>query len=53
MSLEGILILNRFDLRFDSKRDFAPPILLLGFLLCPWMGWVLIIHFAGINIIFR
>jgi len=22
---------------FDSKRDFAPPTVLLGLLLCPWM----------------
>ena len=22
---------------FDSKRDFAPPTILLGLLLCPWM----------------
>ena len=21
---------------FDSKRDFAPPTILLGLLLCPW-----------------
>ena len=38
---------------FDSKRDFAPPTILLGFLLCPWMGWVLIIPFAGINVTVR
>ena len=24
------------DLGFDSKRDFAPPTIWLGFLLCPW-----------------
>ena len=24
---------------FDSKNDFAPPTVLLGLLLCPWM-WV-------------
>ena len=22
---------------FDSKRDFTPPTILLGLLLCPWM----------------
>ena len=32
-SLEGI--------EFDSKHDFAPPTVLLGFLLCPWM-WSII-----------
>ena len=28
---------------FDSKCDFAPPTILLGFLLCPWM-WGILCH---------
>ena len=31
---------------FDSKCDFAPPTILLGLLLCPWM-WVF--YFGGIQ----
>ena len=27
-------------MEFDSKRDFSPPTILLGLLLCPWM-WVI------------
>ena len=35
---------------FDSKCDFAPPTILLGLLLCPWM-WVLFVclFFGGIQ----
>ena len=29
---------------FDPKHDFAPPIILLGLLLCPWM-WVIFFFF--------
>ena len=25
---------------FDSKCNFAPPTVLLGFLLCPWRWWI-------------
>ena len=35
---------------FDSKRDFAPPTILLGLLLCPWISgissWPLQCHTA-------
>ena len=31
---------------FDSKNDFAPPTILLGLLLCPWMSGV---FFGGIQ----
>ena len=31
---------------FDSKRDFIPPTILLGLLLCPWM---LLSFFGGIE----
>ena len=48
-----VLVCTRFHLnplsvsgRFDSKHDFAPPIILLGLLLCPWM-WGII--FCGIQ----
>ena len=48
-----VLVCTRFHLnplsvsgRFDSKHDFAPPIILLGLLLCPWM-WGMI--FCGIQ----
>ena len=33
---------------FDSKCDFSPPTILMGFLLCPWM-WGL--FFVGSNIL--
>ena len=37
---------------FDPKHDFAPPIILLGLLLCPWM-WVIFFFFflVGSNIL--
>ena len=35
------------SMRFDSKRDFAPPTILLGLLLHPWM-WV--IFLVGSNV---
>ena len=44
-SLWGLLVCTRFCLSplsilagmgFDSKRDFIPPTILLGLLLCPW-----------------
>ena len=38
---------------FDSQCDFAPPTIWLGLILCSWMDWVLIIPFAGKNIIVR
>ena len=47
------LLASLVGMGFDSKHDFAPPTILLGFLHCPWMGWVLIIPFAGINITVR
>ena len=33
---------------FDSKRDFAPPTILLGLLLCPWMWDIFLV---GCNIL--
>ena len=38
------------DVGFDSKCNFAPPTILLGLLLCPWM-WVLFVclFFGGIQ----
>ena len=33
---------------FDSRRDFAPPTILLGLLLCPWMWGI---FFGGSNIL--
>ena len=33
---------------FDSRQDFAPPTILLGLLLCPWMWGI---FFGGSNIL--
>ena len=35
-------------LGFDSRHDFAPPIILLGFLLCPWT-WGIFFFFGEIQ----
>ena len=33
----GVLLASLAGMGFDSKCDFAPPTILLGLLLCPWM----------------
>ena len=35
---------------FDSKRDFIPPTILLGLLLCPWK-WGIFFFLVGSNIL--
>ena len=30
---------------FDSKCDFAPPTILLGILLCPWMWGIILVGY--------